>query len=569
MYRFAVMQAFTILLFSLVQGVDKWDAIGFGVLPFAGKYEPKHLKSRVLDLGPLITSEGGVYSTRKNVNVQHVDSRFETTHTGKGFEEFSRKLQRDISIGGGFKGFEASISSHYSRDVLERTDYYFSRISSIIERAHLRVSAASPLSLRSMVIPSVASYLQRADPIEIFRIYGSHVTTGLIVGGMLELWSSSTTTKFSSEEDFKVSAKVSFKSFLRGSGSLSREEKLQSSKMESREGLIIHGGSFRSGDTAVDDWGASLSLNAQEIQYLTHGAVPIWELIPDVAQSNRVRDWYYTVFGENSIVLHEFSSPPLSSLNRFNWPEARVDVPVGWKVISGGAKVEFFGVGQMLTRSYPIIERGIPIGWRVQSKDHLQADPGRIRAFATAIWDPFNNWDVKVATSLSSFALHPRTTATLPPGYTLVGGGADARWRGVGSLLVENYPSSSRSWTASSKDHLQAVTSTVVSYVIGIKPSRGSVSTTIKSLSFGPAQHPSGTIFSTRGSAIIGGGAKVSKGGVGNMLVNCYSDSKGKSFFASSKDHLEPDRRVITVYGIEIRGAIFVDRPSDVLSIDI
>lgn len=555
--------------FSTSQALDQWDALGFGVFPFGGTYNHKHLKGRVLDLGPLITSFDGTHATRMKVTEQSVDNRFETTHTGKGFTEFSRRLQRDISVGGGFKGFEASASVHYTFSTVQRSDYYFSRLSSVVEKAQLRVSEVSTSGLQALVIPSVASYLSRASPQDIFRSYGSHVTTHLVIGGMLELWSSSLTTKFTSEEEYKVSVKASFKKFVRGEASLTSTENIQALKVESSEGLIVHGGTFRRGENGVSEWEETLRQNSQEIQYFGTGAIPIWELISDQAQAFKVQSWYYGVFGDRSMIVKEFASPPLSNVGRYHWPEAQIYVPRGWKVISGGAQVQFFGHGQMLTKSYPIMEAETAVGWKVQSKDHLEADLGKIRAFAIALWDPFHDWDVKVAKSYSTSAQHPSTTAILPSGYALVGGGADAKWRDPGSLLVDNYPSSSRSWLASSKDHLKGVSSTVDAYAIGIRPSQGGeIYSRIKSLNFGPAAHPGGTIYATSDSKIIGGGARVQKGGVGNMLVNCYPRSNGDSFFASSKDHLKADPKVITVYGIEIRGAVFVEDVGDVLGVD-
>lgn len=501
--------------------------------------------------------------------MQEVSKLFQTKHTGNGFDEFSRSLEASVSVGGSVLGFKASVSTHYKFSSIQSSDYSFSRLSSVVERAHLRVTATTPKMLRTLVIPSVASYLNNASPQDIFRLYGTHVTTGLIVGGILELWSSAKTRKFSSETEFKLSAEASFKKFIQGSGSLTQQESVKASKMEAVEGLLASGGSFQTGSNAEDDWALSVNSDAQEIQYLPNGAIPIWNLIPNSAQASRVRLYFEQVFGKRSIILKQFSSPGDTQRPRVPWPDAQIYVPRGWKVLSGGATVRFFGVGQMLTKSYPIIENSIPVGWKVQSKDHLQSDPGQIQAHAIAMWDPYDDWEVKVVSRTSGSAQHPATTASLSSGYALVGGGADARWTHPGSLLVDNYPSSRSLWTASSKDHLEAVSSTVVSDAIGLRSVQGgTISPRIKNLSYGPVNHPSGHVYGTSDSPIIGGGARVHKRGVGNMLVNCYPGEQGSYFFASGKDHIQPDPRVITVYGIELFGAHYVNRIEDVLDID-
>lgn len=332
------------------------------------------------------------------------------------------------------------------------------------------------------------------------------------------------------------------------------KEKVCAAKMENLEGLIVRGGSFGAGENAVKKWNQSLRKNSQEIAFFGRGALPIWELIPNSVQSDAVRAYYERVLGSIWLTLKRISSqPPMSEQGRSAWPQQKVYVPKEWKVLSGGANVKYFGAGQLLSRSYPIMEDGMPVGWEVESKDHIISDHSQIQAHAIAIWDPDEEWDVKVVTAISEASFRPSVTAILPDGYALVGDGADAQWSLSGNMLVENCPSSKSSWRASSKDHIVYESSKVRAYAIGLRSKRGgAVRTRNMELHFGQGRYPSGSVAATKNSKIVGGGARIEKGAWswGNMLVDCCPSLDGACFLASGREHVHKSLRVLTVCGI-------------------
>jgi len=231
-------------------------------------------------------------------------------------------------------------------------------------------------------------------------------------------------------------------------------------------------------------------------------------------------------------------------------PEVRVTVPAGYKIIGGGAHVEYDGPGNMLTASYP----DGPSAWVAKSKDHHQPSLARLEAWAVALFDPNDEWDVRVVSERSSPTSHPTVSATLPEGYTITGGGAEAHWTGDGSLLTASYPQSSRSWQARSKDHIKPDPAALTVYVIGIRPRNGAPSP--ESVFFkaqsGRQSHPSATASVQSGYVLVGGGAEVNWQGAGNLLTASYPDGQG-GWIAASKDHIVSDPAVIIAYAIGIR----------------
>ena len=61
-------------------------------------------------------------------------------------------------------------------------------------------------------------------------------------------------------------------------------------------------------------------------------------------------------------------------------------------------------------------------------------------------------------------------TARLPDGYALTGGGAQAHWRGAGSLLWQSAPlPDSTGYAAAAKDHGYPAPCEVSAHAVGIR----------------------------------------------------------------------------------------------------
>src|ERR1700682_4774918 len=147
-------------------------------------------------------------------------------------------------------------------------------------------------------------------------------------------------------------------------------------------------------------------------------------------------------------------------------PSVEVTVPAKFKIIGGGAFDNYLsGAGNILTASFPKDNRT----WVAAGKDHEVASPADIIAYALAIFDPKNEWDVVINSETSDPSPNPQAVATLPAGYTMTGGGAFGNWHGAGNLLTASFPTSDTSWEARSKDHDISDVAAITSFVIGIK----------------------------------------------------------------------------------------------------
>lgn len=231
-------------------------------------------------------------------------------------------------------------------------------------------------------------------------------------------------------------------------------------------------------------------------------------------------------------------------------PSIKVTVPDGYKIIGGGAKVNYSGAGCFITESYPNGN-----SWIAKAKDHLVSNSASISAYAIAIYDPNNLWDVRVFQSTGSTANYPEAIVRVEEGYVMTGGGAKNNWSGAGNLLTASYPITNDTWKAKGKDHGNADRTNITVYAIGIKPMKKcskKLETKIFQTSSDTANHPSGTVSVDRNYIMVGGGTIANWSRAGSLLTSSYPSSY-KEWSGSSKDINIVESVNLDIYGIGIR----------------
>lgn len=228
-------------------------------------------------------------------------------------------------------------------------------------------------------------------------------------------------------------------------------------------------------------------------------------------------------------------------------PSVEVEVSAGYKIIGGGALVNYNGMGSMLTSSFPLT----PQKWVAAAKDHRQPDPSSISAWAIAIFDPRDDWEVTYAAQTSEVSRRPQATVMLPEDFVLMGGGARVNWEGAGSMLTGSFPADEAAWTAQAQDQGYECPASVTAFAIGMRPkSRAPIKATrIFHAESEPASHPRATIVLPSGYILMGGGARIEPTAEGNFLTGSYP-SGTMSWDAQGKDHFDPSPSIATAYVI-------------------
>jgi vibriolysin len=229
-------------------------------------------------------------------------------------------------------------------------------------------------------------------------------------------------------------------------------------------------------------------------------------------------------------------------------PSVQITVPPGYKIIGGGAFDHWSGSGSILTASYPL--NGST--WFAAGKDHELSSPASITAYAIALHDPNNEWDVTIKSEPSNPSPHPQAVAVLPTGFVLTGGGAFVNWTGAGNLLTASFPNSDESWEARSKDHDISDPAQITAYAIGIKSRSGKkLHHEIKKAKGAVAPHPTAQVSVDPGWTLSGGGALDDWNGDGNLLTASFPE--GVSWLAKGKDHKVSSPAAITAYAIGLK----------------
>lgn len=149
-------------------------------------------------------------------------------------------------------------------------------------------------------------------------------------------------------------------------------------------------------------------------------------------------------------------------------PETTVSPIYGYKLIGGGAKVNWTGQGNLLVHSYPTNNT-----WYAKSKDHGLSSHATITAYAIGIVDSIPNFgslDIQVnQISTNSYVRGYHTcTVDIEKGWVVSCPGARATFSGAGRMLTGIIPTTT-GVTAVSKDHAYRSSGRTYSYVVKIR----------------------------------------------------------------------------------------------------
>jgi hypothetical protein len=195
-----------------------------------------------------------------------------------------------------------------------------------------------------------------------------------------------------------------------------------------------------------------------------NGLLPIWRLADNDARVCEIHEAYKRSAAKTfRTAIVSVTSPKDSHA-----PEARVTVPEGYKLLSGGARIDYRRSGNMLTASFPEGDNA----WRANGHDLKESDEEKITAFAIALYDPDDLWEVKIFhDTLDRIDVRPMREVVVGQGYVMVGGGVhvhDAETINP-NLLIASFPVNDTTWRAQSKEHCDMSGAKITAYAVGLK----------------------------------------------------------------------------------------------------
>ena len=417
---------------------------------------------------------------------------------------------------------------------------------------------------------------------QVFKDYGQVFATQVTLGGQLFFQHNTSCQSITTEEQETrtVEAAVNVK-IGKFAGEAEAEVGTSTDEYQKAIGLaetlrfLAHGGNQLYAQTP-DIWLESLAQHDKWYPISLQGIMPIYELL-DEARKTKIKKVLDFVMSDPPMRLRRFTKE--AEEKGQHHATCTLTVPPGYKLISGGARViddqpsdQARGtILNMLWASYPT-EVGRQDAWRAESWDCKRVNPAHIEISAIALYDPDNEWDVKVFKSApSGRSSSHNISVSVDKGYYLTGGGAEIFDSTVlehdlfiNSFLISSYPSSDKTWTALSHDHLRRDFHDLRVYAIGVKPRNGrTLDIQLYSQKSGEVekQYPDAEVKPADDYALVGGGAGANKE-VDHHLLTSYSFTTSDTWRATgwkarSTDHERSQPAILTAYAIGVKGAIY------------
>lgn len=393
----------------------------------------------------------------------------------------SHELGIEAGLKGSYAGVSASIKTKFKRSEQRSEKTHFAKIS-FTHSGWMCVVLGGPQRLKELLNDEFKNALNSGNPDELIQEYGTHLVRKIIIGGRAEYFVRSSAASKMTSEEFEAAARAKYDSLggaagedadaptgsAEGSSKVRTKDTTKIKDLVGNESIDTIGGSAAAamGIKSKKDWNAwatSIEDRPGFLGFEEDGLVPIWELTSDPDRRKAIHEAY------KRKAAKELAPEILSVTSDVSsHPDARVVVPEGYKLLCGGALDNWKGEGNILTASFPEGDNT----WRASGKDHIKGDHASVSAFALAIYDPDDIWEVKIFTSRPSpKASQPEQEVAVESGYVMVGGGAWTDWTGTGSLLVASHPipESKTAWRAQSKDHVEPAPATITAYAIGLK----------------------------------------------------------------------------------------------------
>lgn len=503
-----------------------------------------------------VTIGGSTYKIPKGFRASDAGQSVSTDTVGSGRDDYMKNVAASLSASGSYGGFSGTLSSSFN--MTENTTQAYSFGTHTFE--YQAYSLTLPIDLTGLLDPKFQADLQNDNvaPADLYRDYGTHYTSSILMGGKASL---SLYTQFQSSysvETITTDVTAAYKSIaasFQTSGSFKYESSQSHETYNSTSSLVLVGGDPTV--SSFDAWKATVVSAPKFINFNTqassNGLVPLYELLDANGPHAERR-------AQLKAALGDYLRPPLhlrifcAASPLTEYPFVNVQVEPKYKVLSGGARAAWAGFGELLTASYPISNNQ----WAAKAKDAFEADRAVLTVYALAVYDPYDWLDIQLVSATSALAQHPTAQAAVGAGYTLTGGGAQVNFEGAGNYLTASYPSNDSTWSVASKDHLVSSPATITAYAIGVKWAAGrsassALANQITSSTSDPLPHPQASVGAPSATVLVGGGARDTGGGAGNMLDASYP-SNGTTWQASGKDQKDSSPGTITAYAVGMTG---------------
>jgi len=263
-----------------------------------GNYaDTKYVKKQVItlsDTAQTVDYEDKTYTCSEDCFFSTDSSQGSTvTAEGSSYEEYTRKMEGAFSVSGGYGAFTGTLSAGFSESVRASSEYYYYSLFQDYEGGVLKIN--SGLTLNNDVLTDLND--DTISPEEIFKTYGSHVVTGVLIGGQLRYFADSRQECYESTNEFTTAAQGSYgaitaEASYQQSMTLSESDSTASTKVDVLGGSLDGQTYVMAGDIDSASWATTIADHPAVIGFTNDGLTPIWEFCTDPTRESLLRVWF-------------------------------------------------------------------------------------------------------------------------------------------------------------------------------------------------------------------------------------------------------------------------------------
>lgn len=331
--------------------------------------------------------------------------------TGSSMSSYQSKLAIAAQVGAKYGAYSGSIGGSWSDTVTTANEEYFatafdswSLYTLGFSYHDVDLTTTDPASSRTglCISPELQEGFALLQPdttgtnaLHFFNQYGTHLVTGIVVGGQTRQDYQGSQSSFTNEQDFQVSAEAKYDVGV-GSAAFNTTTSGANTKHESNvqayESMTVFGGSITSIDalkgnpssTTYDAWSETIPALPAFIDYTPdQGTVPIWMLCTDSAKRNYLQNVFHQLYGETPLSTYGGTSVDCHSGN-LTWIDPPGSPVRSWS--AGNPDEVLVGIGGSIDDKKHL-ERMVIVSYSLSRDEYIIHYTGDGKADST--WEAF------------------------------------------------------------------------------------------------------------------------------------------------------------------------------------
>lgn len=326
------------------------EAIGAGYDIFGDYASARSITYQLFDWKKDKTSPVGFkkdFVVPESVDVQQQDLASYRDFEGSKINIYQDDISVSAKIEGAYNLFSGSISNDFHSRSITEAENEFSRVQQSIELWSLKVNPDYS-SLRNLLVDHVRTSIDeacdKASYDKLFRTYGSHFLSGIILGGRSVFSSSTNKVRVDKTFSNETIAKASYQSLtgqLSAEAKLKYESSIRSFRENSESEHFVQGGDavaaskvFSGDKNDFDAWAETVGTSPDFVEITDN--VPftgIWELCKDNQQKKDMQQYFEQEWGPTESRKRQILAAYIDSLIVIYGNSSTITAPTGYKKI--------------------------------------------------------------------------------------------------------------------------------------------------------------------------------------------------------------------------------------------